>query len=229
MAGATTIEMIAMTEAVTCRDAKLYVKINGAWKELKEMKTYPQVGEGDLSKLDATSLSDTVKTYIKDIPDMPDLQFTFNAMPTDSADSNLDIVMNTMNINEAYDWKLEIPLLKVQMTIRADWTYNISAGGVSTVQELVISLAGRTKMIFDDLDATYAISYDANTGTGTMTDTNSPYANGSLVTVMDNSFTKAGKTFKYWATSSDGSGEIYHPGQKFTIHGNTVLYAVWSD
>lgn len=218
-----------MTEAVTCRDAKLYVRINGAWKELKEMKTYPQVGEGDLSKLDATSLSDTVKTYIKDIPDMPDLQFTFNAMPTDSADSNLDIVMNTMNINEAYDWKLEIPLLKVQMTIKADWTYNISAGGVSTVQELVISLAGRTKMIFDDLDATYAISYDANTGTGTMTDTNSPYANGSLVTVMDNSFTKAGKTFKYWATSSDGSGEIYHPGQKFTIHGNTVLYAVWSD
>lgn len=218
-----------MTEAVTCRDAKLYVKINGAWKELKEMKTYPQVGEGDLSKLDATSLSDTVKTYIKDIPDMPDLQFTFNAMPTDSADSNLDIVMNTMNINEAYDWKLEIPLLKVQMTIRADWTYNISAGGVSTVQELVISLAGRTKMIFDDLDATYAISYDANTGTGTMSDTNSPYANGSLVTVMDNSFTKAGKTFKYWATSSDGSGEIYHPGQKFTIHGNTVLYAIWSD
>lgn len=229
MAGATTIEMIAMTEAVTCRDAKLYVKINGAWKELKEMKTYPQVGEGDLSKLDATSLSDTVKTYIKDIPDMPDLQFTFNAMPTDSADSNLDIVMNTMNINEAYDWKLEIPLLKVQMTIKADWTYNISAGGVSTVQELVISLAGRTKMIFDDLDATYAISYDANTGTGTMTDTNSPYANGSLVTVMDNSFTKTSKTFKYWATSSDGSGEIYHPGQKFTIHGNTVLYAVWSD
>ena len=218
-----------MTEAVTCRDAKLYVKINGAWKELKEMKTYPQVGEGDLSKLDATSLSDTVKTYIKDIPDMPDLQFTFNAMPTDSADSNLDIVMNTMNINEAYDWKLEIPLLKVQMTIRADWTYNISAGGVSTVQELVISLAGRTKMIFDDLDATYAINYDANTGTGTMTDTNSPYANGSLVTVMDNSFTKASKTFKYWATSSDGSGEIYHPGQKFTIHGNTVLYAIWSD
>lgn len=218
-----------MTEAVTCRDAKLYVKINGAWKELKEMKTYPQVGEGDLSKLDATSLSDTVKTYIKDIPDMPDLQFTFNAMPTDSADSNLDIVMNTMNINEAYDWKLEIPLLKVQMTIKADWTYNISAGGVSTVQELVISLAGRTKMIFDDLDATYAISYDANTGTGTMTDTNSPYANGSLVTVMDNSFTKTSKTFKYWATSSDGSGEIYHPGQKFTIHGNTVLYAVWSD
>ena len=218
-----------MTEAVTCRDAKLYVRINGAWKELKEMKTYPQVGEGDLSKLDATSLSDTVKTYIKDIPDMPDLQFTFNAMPTDSADSNLDIVMNTMNINEAYDWKLEIPLLKVQMTIRADWTYNISAGGVSTVQELVISLAGRTKMIFDDLDATYAISYDANTGTGTMTDTNSPYANGSLVTVMDNSFTKASKQSKYWATSSDGSGEIYHPGQKFTIHGNTVLYAVWSD
>lgn len=218
-----------MTEAVTCRDAKLYVRINGAWKELKEMKTYPQVGEGDLSKLDATSLSDTVKTYIKDIPDMPDLQFTFNAMPTDSADSNLDIVMNTMNINEAYDWKLEIPLLKVQMTIKADWTYNISAGGVSTVQELVISLAGRTKMIFDDLDATYAISYDANTGTGTMTDTNSPYANGSLVTVMDNSFTKASKQFKYWATSSDGSGEIYHPGQKFTIHGNTVLYAIWSD
>ena len=115
------------------------------------------------------------------------------------------------------------------MTIKADWTYNISAGGVSTVQELVISLAGRTKMIFDDLDATYAISYDANTGTGTMTDTNSPYANGSLVTVMDNSFTKTSKTFKYWATSSDGSGEIYHPGQKFTIHGNTVLYAIWSD
>lgn len=219
-----------MTEAVSCRDAKLYVKNKGAWKELKELKSYPQVGEGDLSKLDATSLSDTVKTYIKDIPDMPDLQFTLNAMPTDSTDSNLDLVMNELDVNTAYEWKLEIPLLKVQMTITADWTYNISAGGVSTVQELVISLAGRTKMLFDDLDASYSMSYDPNGGSGTMTDLNSPYDNGATVTVLTSTFTvPSGKTFKYWATSSDGSGDVFYPGQKFTIHGNTILYAKWSD
>lgn len=218
-----------MTEAVTCRDAKLYVKISGAWRQIKEMKSFPQVGEGDLSKLDATSLEDSVKTYIKDIPDMPDLQFTFNAMPTDATDSNLDLVMNEMNVDEAYDWKLEMPLLKVQMTITADWTYNISAGGVSTVQELVISLAGRTKMIFDDLDATYAVSYDPNGGSGTLIDSSSPYANGASVTVKTSTFTApTGKTFMYWTTASDGSGTVYYAGQKFNIHGNTVLYAKWS-
>lgn len=219
-----------MTEAVSCRDAKLYVKVKGAWRELKELKSYPQVGEGDLSKLDATSLSDTVKTYIKDIPDMPDLQFTLNAMPTDSTDSNLDLVMNEMDVNDSYEWKLEIPLLKVQMTINADWTYNISAGGVSTVQELIISLAGRTKMIFDDLDASYSISYDPNGGEGTMIDASSPYENGALVTVLNSTFTPpAGKTFQFWASSSDGSGQVYYAGSKFTIHGNTILYAKWSD
>lgn len=219
-----------MTEAVSCRDAKLYVKVQGAWRELKELKSYPQVGEGDLSKLDATSLSDTVKTYIKDIPDMPDLQFTLNAMPTDSTDSNLDLVMNEMDVNDSYEWKLEIPLLKVQMTINADWTYNISAGGVSTVQELIISLAGRTKMIFDDLDATYSISYDSNGGTGTMTDPSSPYANGAIVTVLNSTLTPpTGKAFQFWTTASDGSGQVYYAGQKFTIHGNVILYAKWSD
>ncbi len=219
-----------MTEAVSCRDAKLYVKVKGAWRELKELKSYPQVGEGDLSKLDATSLSDTVKTYIKDIPDMPDLQFTLNAMPTDSTDSNLDLVMNEMDVNDSYEWKLEIPLLKVQMTINADWTYNISAGGVSTVQELIISLAGRTKMIFDDLDATYSISYDSNGGTGTMTDPSSPYANGAIVTVLNSTLTPpTGKTFQFWTTASDGSGQVYYAGQKFTIHGNVILYAKWSE
>ena len=81
-------------------------------------------------------------------------------------------------------------------------------------------------------EAVYTVTYDANGGTGTMTDENSPYTSGSTVTVLANAFTRDGYDFSEWNTKDDGSGSSYDPdddkNNKFTITANTTLYAQWA-
>jgi len=76
-----------------------------------------------------------------------------------------------------------------------------------------------------------AVTYDGNTNTGgsAITDGSSPYAIGSLVTVLGaGSLVKTGYTFAGWNTLANGSGTAYAVGATFTIGTNTVLYAQWS-
>ena len=77
--------------------------------------------------------------------------------------------------------------------------------------------------------AAYTLTYDANGGSGSVADANSPYSAGATVTVLPSAFTApAGKTFTGWNTKADGSGTAYAPGATFAIAGNTVLYAQYS-
>ena len=80
-----------------------------------------------------------------------------------------------------------------------------------------------------DTPTTYTVTYDANGGTGSMTDPDSPYNSGSTVTVLDNEFTRDGYNFVNFNTAEDGSGSDYDEGDTFTISGNTTLYAQWEE
>ena len=74
----------------------------------------------------------------------------------------------------------------------------------------------------------YTVSYDANGGTGTMTDLES-YDHGSEVPVPENAFTAPkNHSFAGWNTAADGSGKTYQPDDTFTITADTTLYAQWS-
>lgn len=73
----------------------------------------------------------------------------------------------------------------------------------------------------------YTVTYDANGGAGTMTDSDSPYFGGSTVTVKPNGFTRDGYTFTGWNTKANGSGTPYAAGATFDISENTTLYAQW--
>ena len=75
---------------------------------------------------------------------------------------------------------------------------------------------------------TYTVTYDANGGSGTMTDKNSPYADGAVATVLTNGFTRSRYTFTGWNTKADGSGKSYAEGDPIEMLGNVVLYAQWS-
>lgn len=76
----------------------------------------------------------------------------------------------------------------------------------------------------------YSVTYDKNGGTGTMTDSSSPYASGATVTVLGNSFTApSGYQFDHWDTKADDSGTDYAPGATFSISANTTLYAQWAE
>ena len=82
----------------------------------------------------------------------------------------------------------------------------------------------RTKM----LAPTYTVTYDANGGSGTMTDKNSPYAYGATATVLTNGFTRSGYTFTGWNTQADGKGTSCKAGDSINVTGNIILYAQWS-
>ena len=77
--------------------------------------------------------------------------------------------------------------------------------------------------------STYTVSYDANGGSGTLTDSNSPYNSGATVTVLANSFTAPdGYKFDHWNTAANDGGTDYDPTDQFTISANTTLYAQWA-
>ena len=75
---------------------------------------------------------------------------------------------------------------------------------------------------------TYTVTYDANGGSGTMTDKKSPYADGAVATVLTNGFTRSRYTFTGWNTESDGSGTPYKAGEQITMNNNVILYAQWT-
>jgi uncharacterized repeat protein (TIGR02543 family) len=78
---------------------------------------------------------------------------------------------------------------------------------------------------------TYTMTYDANGGTGTLTDPSSPYTSGATVTVLNPTagpITRTGYTFAHWNTAPNDSGTSYSPTNTFTILANTTLYAIWT-
>ena len=80
---------------------------------------------------------------------------------------------------------------------------------------------------------TYALAYDANGGTGSMTDPSSPYIYNTSVTVLAKANTitaPSGKMFARWDTNPEGDGTSYAPGDIFSMPKNDMtLYAIWED
>lgn len=73
----------------------------------------------------------------------------------------------------------------------------------------------------------YTLSYNANGGSGAPgAQTVTIGSTGYKATISSTRPTKAGNTFKGWATSAGGA-VAYQPGDSITITGNTTLYAVW--
>ena len=106
------------------------------------------------------------------------------------------------------------------------WSRTVSCTGNKTtvrVSSIVVTIAGSAP-------TTYTVTYNANGGTGSTTDSNSPYNSGATVTVKPNAFTApSGKQFDHWNTSSTDNGTSYNPGTTFTISSDITLYAIWKD
>ena len=77
----------------------------------------------------------------------------------------------------------------------------------------------------------YKIHFDANGGTGMMTDQQVKI--GETTTLKQNSFTNGDKAFSGWNTEADGSGTRYSNKQSITDIGNNgdtiTLYAEWKE
>ena len=74
---------------------------------------------------------------------------------------------------------------------------------------------------------TYTISFNANGGTGTMSNVTKDY--GSSYTLPANGFTApTGKVFNGWAEGS-ATGSPYTEGSSYTVKGDVTFYAKWAD
>ena len=73
----------------------------------------------------------------------------------------------------------------------------------------------------------WRLTYDANGGSGTMTDT-SGYMNNAPATVKANQFSRSGYTFIGWSTTANGDVQ-YKPDEKITMTADTTLYAQWKE
>ena len=79
---------------------------------------------------------------------------------------------------------------------------------------------------------TYAVTYDANGGGETMTDSNSPYIAGAEVTLLANAFTPpTGKEFDAWVVTETESGDpVAVSAGKFIMPSAAVtVKATWKD
>jgi|GEM_PF-2877020 len=83
-------------------------------------------------------------------------------------------------------------------------------------------------------DDKYTVQYQGNGGSGSLLDTDSPYAVGAPVTVLENAgdFVRENWVFTGWNTAADGSGSAYAGGGTDTFDmpaSNVVLYAQWDE
>ena len=71
----------------------------------------------------------------------------------------------------------------------------------------------------------YTITFDANGGTGSMSEMT--YVYGQYITLTENKFTRAGYYFRVWNTKSDGTGTSYNNKASITPTQSITLYAQW--
>ena len=111
----------------------------------------------------------------------------------------------------------------------AGW-YTTATGG-SLVQQATFAPTANTALYAQWTPNTYSVKFDANGGTGTMSNQTMTY--DVLANLSTNSFTKEAYVFKGWNTKADGTGTNYTNGESVknltTTNGGTItLYAQWN-
>lgn len=106
-------------------------------------------------------------------------------------------------------------------------TYEVSFSLAGYKSETIEYTVNNPETLTVDLIETFTVTYAAGDGTGTVIDTDSPYEDGTEVTVLPGTglTAPAGKVFSKW---NDGTADIV-PGAKFVIEENTTLTAVYVD
>lgn len=150
-----------MTEAVTAKGIRLFVKQTDAWKEILEVSATPEVGQS-AEKIDVTHLTSEMKEYVRDIPDWSsELEFTANCMPSTTTNSNLDLILSLAEDPDAtYEWKIVYAQLKKQVTIKGQMTYRIGAGAVSSKQDLILTVIPKSTLTVGDITDVASINYE---------------------------------------------------------------------
>ncbi len=205
------------------------------WSEARDSKIY--------------SMSDTIPTVVASVNISADTTvYAVWGLDTDSngvadvIEGARKISFSLDNITADNETEYVIDGGSYELTLVANEGYTIESvtvmmGGADITDEVYDAQTGKISIpeVTGDIEITastevirYTVTYDANGGSGTMTDDNSPYAYGSTVTALANGFSRTSYTFSGWNTAADGSGTSYKANATFTITEDTTLYAQWT-
>ena len=112
----------------------------------------------------------------------------------------------------------------------ANQTYFFIKGGAALSQSTSIKVYyGSISDYRTECIQTYTVTYDKGAqGSGTMTDSNSPYEAGDEVTVLESTFTEVGYPFTGWVVKDAGDNPITVTDGKFTMpSSNVTITAQW--
>ena len=109
-----------------------------------------------------------------------------------------------------------------------NWNTKNDGSGTSYTNEQSVTITNNLNLYAQWIPITYNIKFNANGGSGTMSNQNVTY--DISTTLKENTFTKTGYIFDKWNTNSDGSGTNYTDKQEIfnltTIANETInLYA----
>lgn len=123
---------------------------------------------------------------------------------------------------------------RMELTAQNQSTLNLGSQYKETEATTIITMPEENieiKGSANKLANNYSITFDANTGEGTIP--NQGYVYDIAQTLTKNTFTKTGYTFKNWNTLADGTGTSYNDEQEVknlveTANGSITLYAQWN-
>ena len=107
----------------------------------------------------------------------------------------------------------------------AGWYTSASGGSRVTESTTVANPSNHTLYAHWTELSRYTVTYDANGGSGAPP--SQEKVHGSALTLSSSTPTRAGYTFKGWATSSSATSAMYQPGGSYTANTGVTLYAVW--
>ena len=108
----------------------------------------------------------------------------------------------------------------------AGWNTSADGLGTSYTDAVSYSFASSVTLYAKWTINTYAVTFDNNTGSGTMSDQSANYNISTALTT--NTFTKTGYTFSGWNSAANGSGTSYVDGANYDFTANMTLYAQWT-
>ena len=106
------------------------------------------------------------------------------------------------------------------------WNTNNSGTGTNYEAGSSYAVTGNVTL-YAKWIATYTITFNANTGSGTVPTAQTVTAGSSITLPNGSGLTRTGYTFDGWNTNESGTGTNYNAGGSYTVTGTIALYAKW--
>ena len=229
---------------------------SGTWGSNSSQKANVKPTAADLPVVKGVTSSATTSTQYHyfyytttAVSNVGSVEFTFGNTYDTSTSCNVYLVMGDAKSASGGDAYTQVELSNSSTTkqgasISGAATYTFTFASTQTSAKyygLVIKVANSAYKRFASASltlkegstapTTYTVTYSANGGSGTMTDSSSPYAAGAEVTLLSNTFTApSGKQWNSWAVTDASSNDVSVSNGKFTMpSSNVTVTAQWAD